>query len=676
MLLSNYSPVWEGAAHFVAGWYHRANIPCRLMSMRILLVEDDRYFLGILSDYLSHVGFEVLAAADGLAGLELAQNEQVDLVLTDVLMPRLSGLELAARLKELGTDEAPPVLLMSAVYQDEADIQSNLRQCGADDYLIKPFTMEELYRKLGEHLALARPSPLGEGRGGAGDTLVLVPGWEGDIELPSSGEIEPGFLGEFMLQLLSASHTGVLEMVDGSRWKNIVFLNGYPMWSDGGGTHNRMGTMLLEEGTIDGDQFKAVVQFMREHEVDFGSALTDTGVFSPTELYRQLRRLTNRRVVSAHSWAVGQWTLSSTFPRQASCFEVQPLLAVWRGITDHGDSGARAELIAEYEEMYVIPTDSYQAAWTVLRVEEAFEALGSFVNGMRRVADLRELEVLSDDELSSALWLMFKAGMVGFAARPAQSGRLSSSADGEVGLTTRVVPAVSSPLSDLAEKIIDDYLHLWQSDFFTIFGVTRDSTEEQVAEALADSPVSWSESDLGESLPGDIRVKARTLLSWIDEGRATLASTEQRAAYSNRLEVGATGVYRTVSEPGRTEAAMFFEEGKSYVRLHDYVAAERAFASAVSSDPQTPEYQAYCAWAGYRRAGGSSDAVDQARVMLARALKADTHQPMAHYFMGLIHRDQKEFPAALASLQQAVRINPGFEPARRAMQQVAELARL
>ena len=646
------------------------------MSMRILLVEDDPYFSGILSDYLSHVGFEVLAAADGLAGLELAQKERVDLVLTDVLMPRLSGLELAARIKELGAEEAPPVLLMSAVYQDESDIQSNLRQCGADDYLIKPFTMEELYRKLGEYLALARPSPLGEGRGGAGDTLVLVPGWEGDIDLPTSGEITPGFLGEFMLQLLSASHTGVLEMVDGSRWKNIVFLNGYPMWSDGGGTHNRMGTMLLEEGTIDGEQFRSVVQFMRDNEVDFGSALTDTGVLTPTELYRQLRRLTNRRVVSAHSWAVGKWTLSSVFPKQASCFEVQPLLAVWRGITEHGDSGARAELIAQYEDMYVIPTDSYQAAWTVLRVEEPFEALGSFVNGMRRVEDLRQLEVLPDEELSSALWLMFKAGMVGFAKRPAQSGRLSSSADGQVGLATGIVPVLAPTLSDRGEKVIDDYLHLWQSDFFTLFGVDRDSSEEQVAAAVAVSPISWSEADLGESLPGDIRAKARALLTWIDEGRATLSSREERAAYRSRLEVGATGVYRAVSEPDRTEAAMFFEEGKNHVGLHDYVAAERAFASAVSADPQTPEYQAYCAWAGYRRAGGSSDAVERARVMLSGALEADMHQPMAHYFMGLIHRDQKEFPAALASLQQAVRIDPGFEPARRAMQQVAELVRL
>jgi CheY-like chemotaxis protein len=643
------------------------------MSMRILLVEDDRYFSGILSDYLSHVGFEVLAAMDGRAGLDLFEEQHVDLVLTDVLMPRLSGLELAARLKEVGGGKGPPVLLMSAVYQDDADIQSNLRQCGADGYLIKPFTMEELYRKLGEHLPLARSSPLGEGRGGAGDTLVLVPGWEGSAEIPTQGEVSPCFLGEFMLQLLSASHTGVLKMVDGSRWKDIVFLNGYPMWCDGGGTHNRMGTMLLEEGTIDADQFKTAVQFMRDQGVDFGSALTDTGILSSTQLYRQLRRLNERRVISAHAWAVGQWTLTSTFPKQASCFEVQPLLAVWRGIRRHGDAQALVQFIAEYDAMYVIPTNSYQAAWNVLRFEAAFEALGSFVNGMRRVEDLRRLEVLSVEDLSCSLWLMFKAGMVGFAERPAQSGRLSSSADGD-GSTTAVVQSIDPVFSGLAEQIIDDYLHLWQLDFFALFKLRPDAIADEVAEALAVQPISWRYEDLDSDLPDDIRARARALLGRIEVGRTTLESAEKRAGYRSRFEEGLTGVYRTVSAPDRTEAAVFFEEGKGYVRLYDYVAAEKAFASAVAADPETPEYQAYCAWASYRRAGGSSDAVAEARAMLLRALESDIHQPMAHYFMGLIHRDQKEFPAALEAFKQVIRIDPGFEPAQKALQQVAELA--
>jgi len=644
------------------------------MSMRILLVEDDRYFSGILCDYLRHIGCEVCVAMDGSAGLALAASETVDLVLTDVLLPRLNGLELAARIKEDGGDSAPPVLLMSAVYQNEQEILSNLRQCGADDYLIKPFSMEELYRKLSKHLPFERPSPLGEAVGAESDTLTLVTGWQGDGEVPTEGEISLGFLSRLMLQLREVSYTGVLEMVDGSRWKNIVFLNGYPMWADGGGTHNRLGTMLLEEGTISEEQFAAAVQFMRDRGVDFGSALTDNGILSPTELYRQLRRLVERRVISGHAWAVGQWTLSPTFPKQASCFEVQPLLAVWRGLRAYRDHEAMEEFVRQHENSFVIPTNRYQADWTVLKAEEAFASLGSFVNGMRTVSQLREFEVLPEDELICALWLMYESGMVGFASRPAQSALLSSSAGGGEPLATLVTEPVSADLSADAETIIHDYLRHWQSDYFSLFKVSMKATEEEVQRSLAVSPVTWLFDDLDEDLPGDIRTKAKALMGWIEEGRQTLSSPELRSAYTARLEVGATGIYRSLSAPDRTEAAMFFEKGKGFVRLHNYVEAESAFASAVSSDPDTPEYLAYRAWAGYRRDGGTLPAVEAARAMLALALEGDTHQPMAHYFIGLIHRDQNEFNAALLAFQQAVRIDPGFESARKAMEQVNELA--
>ena len=463
-------------------------------------------------------------------------------------------------------------------------------------------------------------------------------------------------------------------MGDGTRWKDIVFLNGYPMWADGGGTHNRMGTMLLEEGTISQEQYAVAVQCMRDEGTDFGSALTDNGILSATELYRQLRRLVERRVVSGHAWAVGSWTLSSVFPKQASCFEVQPLRAVWRGIRAHGDLAAMHESVNSHDADYVIPTARYHADWTVLKGEEAFASLGSFLNGMRTVRQLRELEVLADEEFTCALWLMFEAGMVGFAARPAQSARLSSSAGGAQTLPTLRSDTIPSDLSAEGELILYDYLRLWQADFFSLFGVSMKDDEEEIQRALSTSPVSWQIDELDEALPGDIRAKAKALMAWIEEGRSTLSSSDGREAYRTRLELGSTGTYRTVSAPDSTEAAMFFENGKGFVRLHNYVEAEKSFGRAVDADPATPEYLAYRAWAGYRRDGGSVSAVQEARRLLSEALEADTHQPMAHYFVGLIHRDQKEFSAALEAFQQAVRFDPGFEPARMALEQVEELA--
>ena len=98
------------------------------MATRVLIVEDDSYFAGILRDYLEYVGYAVEIASDGQAGLEAWQQSRPDVLLSDVLLPRLNGLELSARAKA----EAPdvPVILMSAVYKDEDEIRANLKQCG------------------------------------------------------------------------------------------------------------------------------------------------------------------------------------------------------------------------------------------------------------------------------------------------------------------------------------------------------------------------------------------------------------------------------------------------------------------------------------------------------------------------------------------------------------------
>jgi DNA-binding response OmpR family regulator len=114
------------------------------MEHRILVVEDDAHFMGILRDYLSWSGFQVREAEDGLAGLDAFDQEQPDIVLSDVLLPFLDGFELATRIKADPRGVDIPIVLMSAVRRDAASIRLDLRDCGAADYLAKPFSMVDL----------------------------------------------------------------------------------------------------------------------------------------------------------------------------------------------------------------------------------------------------------------------------------------------------------------------------------------------------------------------------------------------------------------------------------------------------------------------------------------------------------------------------------------------------
>ncbi len=110
---------------------------------RILAVDDEERILNFLTSKLKASGYEVLTASNGLEGLEQAQAQEPDLVVLDLLMPKVDGLEM---LKELRSFSAVPVIILTAKGTDADRIKG--LQLGADDYLPKPFNPDELVARI------------------------------------------------------------------------------------------------------------------------------------------------------------------------------------------------------------------------------------------------------------------------------------------------------------------------------------------------------------------------------------------------------------------------------------------------------------------------------------------------------------------------------------------------
>jgi CheY-like chemotaxis protein len=115
---------------------------------RVLLVEDDRFLRRACEVALRQRGYTVLTATDGEEGLRLAQAEAPDLILLDLLMPKLSGVELLRKLRAEEATRAIPVLVLSNSSR-EGDVQEVL-QLGAVGYLVKA---ELSLQTLGDHVA-------------------------------------------------------------------------------------------------------------------------------------------------------------------------------------------------------------------------------------------------------------------------------------------------------------------------------------------------------------------------------------------------------------------------------------------------------------------------------------------------------------------------------------------
>ena len=130
------------------------------MAIRALVVDDEADILRLIEIKLKKAGFEVVTARDGQEGLEKALAVKPDIMLVDVMMPRMDGYTVVSEVRQkLGTD-APVIILLTAKGQ-EADVVKGLTS-GADDYIIKPFSPRELIARInvvmiksGKHIGMS-----------------------------------------------------------------------------------------------------------------------------------------------------------------------------------------------------------------------------------------------------------------------------------------------------------------------------------------------------------------------------------------------------------------------------------------------------------------------------------------------------------------------------------------
>ncbi len=137
------------------------------MEKTILIVEDERAIVDILKFNLMRNGYQVLEALDGESGLDLAKTTNPDLILLDVMLPKLNGFDICRNLRDCGF--AMPILMLTA-REEENDKIFGL-EAGADDYITKPFSMEELLARVRANIRRQSMTPTAEPPQSTGLTL-------------------------------------------------------------------------------------------------------------------------------------------------------------------------------------------------------------------------------------------------------------------------------------------------------------------------------------------------------------------------------------------------------------------------------------------------------------------------------------------------------------------------
>jgi two-component system KDP operon response regulator KdpE len=144
-------------------------------SQRILVVDDEPQIARVLRTGLKTHGYDVRVAADGLSALETFNDWRPDLVVTDLSMPNLDGLELCRRLRQVSQI---PIIVLSVRGEEKIKVES--LDAGADDYVTKPFGMDELLARVRAQLRRAAALPRGEA-----STVLEVGDFRVDLEARS-----------------------------------------------------------------------------------------------------------------------------------------------------------------------------------------------------------------------------------------------------------------------------------------------------------------------------------------------------------------------------------------------------------------------------------------------------------------------------------------------------------
>ena len=133
------------------------------MGQKILIVDDEKNIVDILRFNLEKEGYSIIEAYDGETGLELAMNENPDLVLLDLMLPKMDGFTVCRKIRE---SSGVPIIMLTAK-EEEVDKVLGL-ELGADDYITKPFSQRELMARIKANL---RRISMNDSTGSSGNVI-------------------------------------------------------------------------------------------------------------------------------------------------------------------------------------------------------------------------------------------------------------------------------------------------------------------------------------------------------------------------------------------------------------------------------------------------------------------------------------------------------------------------
>lgn len=490
----------------------------------VLVVEDDRLTRNAIAEGLQDLPYQVVFASNGTEGLELYNSESPNVVIVDVLLPKLSGFEVCDRIRKDNPDL--PIFFISAVYKSLAVQNEAKTKHHANEFLTKPLNINLLREKLQQYIAPDAAPSVAEQPDE--ETRVAEPTREVD------GDLAQEALASVFFKLHRFEETGTLHLRREKVKKTIQFEEGLPVQAQSNLLMETLSRILLSRGTLNQQQLEDTRLIAKQRGKLHGQVLIDLGLLTAGQLEQALAYQHEERLLNAFTWINGKFVFvrGSKLDNEAIRRQVDFPGMFMKGVLERMPFDSIRERMAPLAMQRVGWHEDPPQPLAAFALETEQRQMLTHIDGEKTLKPLLK-ESAQPDHLLRILYGLAVAGSLIFA---------ETLSDHQVENTRRISQEISSAKDvesapelskefDVVEQIAQKYTTLHSDNYFQLLEVPESAGEKEIRQAYLRLSKLYHPEKVGSAIDNESRERVEEIYVRITTAYEVLSDEDDREDY-------------------------------------------------------------------------------------------------------------------------------------------------
>lgn len=393
-------------------------------TVHALIIDDDRSIQRILAEHLARLGFSVAVERDGEWACKTFEKRPFDVVILDLLLPGLSGYEVARRMRSMPKGKKTPIIMVSGVYKNALHKKEAVERHGAFAFHEKPVSLGELDKTLKAALGdrfpdAPKPEKPSQEVSPEKEKLADASAKEEVTEVEDAarnvgsvqtmrGDLKDKPFPELLAEIYRWRATGALLLRREKTKKIAYFKAGVPQFVKSNLLSECLGRVLVRERMISETDCAESLRRMKASSRQQGTVLIEMGCISPHNLVYALNLQLQTKLFDVFSWDSGEYQFSPkvSSPSETISLEMSTAAIIHEGVRRHYSEQKLRKAISDCDEHYPVASDNPLYALQDVGLGEEEQALLRAMDGKKSIGTLRALKIIPGVEFDRLVYAM------------------------------------------------------------------------------------------------------------------------------------------------------------------------------------------------------------------------------------------------------------------------------